>query len=62
MKHRHKWELEYVRDSIIGKGLLYFCKCGNCLEFNKKTARIKEVRSAYQKYIDFLEANLKRFL
>jgi len=59
MKHRHKWKLEYVNGGTIGRGLLYGCDCGSCLEFKKKHPNIKEVVKAYDGYINYLRNLIK---
>lgn len=43
MKHRHKWVLEYVDAGTCGRGLLWQCECGSCIEWSKK----KDYEKAY---------------
>jgi hypothetical protein len=50
-KHRHKWVLEFVDGGTCGKGLLWSCNCGSCIEWNKRINYKKATEVLLEKLI-----------
>ena len=54
-KHRHKWELVFTDAGTCGRGLLYHCQCGNCLEYRHRKPRIKQLESVIWQLASYLK-------